>query len=33
MVKLVRHHLTTRYQLSNGDYVSTNKKLIIAGRY
>lgn len=31
--KIVKHDLTTRYQLSNGNYVSTNKKLIIAGKY
>lgn len=27
--KLVKHNLTTRYQLSNGWYVTTNKKLVI----
>ncbi len=27
--KLVKHHLATRYQLANGDYVSANKKLVI----
>jgi hypothetical protein len=31
--KLVKHNLTTRYQLSNGKYVTANKKLIIAGNY
>lgn len=31
--KLVKHNLATRYQLSNGQYVTANKKLIIAGRY
>ncbi|KAL3949606.1 DUF5776 domain-containing protein, partial [Lentilactobacillus hilgardii] len=31
--KLVKHNLTTRYQLSNGHYVTANKKLIIAGKY
>ncbi|WP_223800469.1 DUF5776 domain-containing protein [Lentilactobacillus hilgardii] len=31
--KLVKHNLTTRYQLSNGHYVTANKKLIIAGNY
>ncbi|MCV3739970.1 BspA family leucine-rich repeat surface protein [Lentilactobacillus hilgardii] len=31
--KLVKHNLTTRYQLSNGNYATANKKLIIAGNY
>lgn len=31
--KLVKHNLTTRYQLSNGYYVSGNKKLVIQGKY
>ena len=31
--KLVKHNLTTRYQLSNGYYVTANKKLIIQGNY
>ncbi|GAF37156.1 DUF5776 domain-containing protein [Lentilactobacillus farraginis] len=31
--KLVKHNLTTRYQLTNGKYVTTNKKLIIGGDY
>lgn len=31
--KLVKHNLTTRYQLSNGHYVTANKKLIIQGNY
>ncbi|GEP23464.1 DUF5776 domain-containing protein [Lentilactobacillus diolivorans] len=31
--KLVKHNLTTRYQLSNGKYITANKKLIIAGNY
>lgn len=31
--KLVKHNLTTRYQLSNGHYITANKKLVIAGRY
>ncbi|KRL68595.1 hypothetical protein FC85_GL002413 [Lentilactobacillus diolivorans DSM 14421] len=31
--KLVKHNLTTRYQLSNGHFVTTNKKLVIAGNY
>ncbi|GHP14758.1 hypothetical protein YK48G_21830 [Lentilactobacillus fungorum] len=29
--KLVKHNLTTRYQLSNGEYITANKKLIIQG--
>ncbi|WP_061776292.1 DUF5776 domain-containing protein [Levilactobacillus senmaizukei] len=28
--KLVRHNRTTRYQLTNGQYVTANKKLVIA---
>jgi surface protein len=31
--KLVKHNLTTRYQLSNGNYATANKKLIITGNY
>lgn len=31
--KLVKHNLTTRYQLKNGKYITANKKLIIAGSY
>lgn len=31
--KLVKHNLTTRYQLTNGKYVTANKKLIIQGNY
>jgi surface protein len=31
--KLVRHHLATRYQLSNGHFITANKKLIIAGNH
>ncbi|EHO45245.1 DUF5776 domain-containing protein [Lentilactobacillus kisonensis] len=31
--KLVKHNLTTRYQLSNGTYVTANKKLVIQGNY
>ena len=31
--KLVKHNLTTRYQLSNGHFVTANKKLVIAGNY
>ncbi|MCF6515393.1 hypothetical protein GSH19_04395 [Lactobacillus sp. S2-2] len=29
---IVRHNLTTRYKLSNGTYVTTNKKLVMMGR-
>lgn len=31
--KIVKHNLTTRYQLSNGYYVTANKKLVIQGNY
>ena len=31
--KIVKHNLTTRYQLSNGHYVTANKKLVIQGNY
>ncbi|KRL68591.1 hypothetical protein FC85_GL002408 [Lentilactobacillus diolivorans DSM 14421] len=31
--KLVKHNLTTRYQLSNGHFVTANKKLVIAGNH
>lgn len=31
--KIVKHNLTTRYQLTNGDYVTANKKLVIQGTY
>ncbi|WP_367334092.1 BspA family leucine-rich repeat surface protein [Lentilactobacillus sp.] len=31
--KLVKHNLTTRYQLSNGMFVTANKKLVIQGKY
>lgn len=31
--KLIGHNLTTRYQLSNGYYVTANKKLVIQGKY
>ncbi|MFT8401006.1 MAG: DUF5776 domain-containing protein [Lentilactobacillus diolivorans] len=31
--KLVKHNLTTRYQLNNGRFITANKKLIIAGNY
>lgn len=31
--RLVKHNLTTRYQLTNGDYVTGNKQLVIQGNY
>ncbi|GHP14453.1 hypothetical protein YK48G_18780 [Lentilactobacillus fungorum] len=31
--KIVKHNLTTRYQLSNGYYMTANKKLVIQGNY
>ncbi|AFR99544.1 DUF5776 domain-containing protein [Lentilactobacillus buchneri] len=31
--KIVKYHLTTRYQLTNGDYITANKKLIIQGNH
>lgn len=31
--KLVKHGLSTRYQLTNGRYVTANKKLVIQGNY
>lgn len=31
--KIVKHNLTTRYQLLNGNYVTANKKLVIQGNY
>lgn len=31
--KLVKHNLTTRYQLTNGQFVTANKKLVIQGNY
>lgn len=31
--KIIRYHLTTRYQLTNNNYISGNKKLIIQGSY
>lgn len=31
--KLVKHNLTTRYLLSNGLFVTANKKLVIQGQY
>ncbi|WP_252904075.1 DUF5776 domain-containing protein [Secundilactobacillus oryzae] len=27
--KIIHHHLTTRFQLSNGHYITANKKFII----
>ena len=29
--RLVKHNLTTRYQLTNGHYVTANKKFVIQG--
>lgn len=31
--KIVKHNLASRYQLSNGDYMTANKKLIVQGDY
>ncbi|MFD1548225.1 DUF5776 domain-containing protein [Levilactobacillus fuyuanensis] len=31
--KIVSHNLTTRFVLNNGKYISTNKKLVTAGKY
>ncbi|MDB1103703.1 leucine-rich repeat protein [Lentilactobacillus parabuchneri] len=31
--KIVKHNLTTRYQLSNGYYITANKKLVTQGTY
>lgn len=31
--KIVNYHLTSRYQLANGSYVTGNKKLVIQGNY
>ncbi|WP_214464576.1 MucBP domain-containing protein [Levilactobacillus brevis] len=31
--KIVKHHLTTRFVLSNGRYITANKKLVISGTY
>lgn len=31
--KIVKHNLTTRYELSNGYYITANKKLVIHGTY
>ncbi|MCT3396881.1 MucBP domain-containing protein [Lentilactobacillus hilgardii] len=33
VVQLKKHRLTTRFVLSNGRYVTANRKLVIAGRY
>ena len=33
VTKIVNHNLTTRFVLSNGKYISANKKLVIAGKY
>lgn len=33
VTKLVKHNLTTRYQLPNGRYVTANKLLVIQGTY
>ncbi|WP_283678973.1 DUF5776 domain-containing protein [Lentilactobacillus sp. Marseille-Q4993] len=30
---IVKHNLTTRYQLSNGKFITANKKLVIQGNY
>ncbi|GEO72104.1 hypothetical protein LZY01_12720 [Levilactobacillus zymae] len=30
--RIVTHHLTTRYQLTNGRYITTNKQFVYAGR-
>lgn len=30
--KIVKYHLTTRYQLSNGHYITANKKFVIQGK-
>lgn len=31
--KIIKYHLTSRYQLTNGSYVTANKKLVIQGKY
>jgi alpha-N-acetylglucosamine transferase len=31
--RLVKHHLATRYELSNGHFISGNKLLVAQGRY
>ncbi|KRN02942.1 hypothetical protein FD13_GL001258 [Levilactobacillus senmaizukei DSM 21775 = NBRC 103853] len=33
VTQIVHHNLTTRFVLSNGKYVSANKKLVITGKY
>ncbi|WP_125763309.1 DUF5776 domain-containing protein [Levilactobacillus mulengensis] len=33
VTNIVHHNLTTRFVLSNGTYISANKKLVIAGKY
>lgn len=33
VTKLVKHNLTTRYELSNGHFVSANKRLVYAGKH
>ncbi|ORN09663.1 bacterial Ig-like domain-containing protein [Lentilactobacillus parabuchneri] len=30
---IVKHNLTTRYKLTNGHYITANKKLVIQGKY
>ncbi len=30
---IIQHHLTTRYILTNGDYITANRKLVSMGRY
>lgn len=31
--QIVKHNLTTRFVLSNGQYITANKQLVIAGNY
>ena len=31
--RVVKHNLTTRYQLANGHYLTANRKLVIHGKY
>ncbi|MCY9806017.1 DUF5776 domain-containing protein [Lentilactobacillus senioris] len=33
VVELVEHNLTTRFKLSNGKYITANKKLVYAGKH
>ncbi len=33
VVGMVRHNLTTRFKLSNGQYITANKKLILVGKH